>query len=89
MEICERREDKLKVFIIILFVTVASSKMAEVVCENVRMECPIDENIKLASAVEEQLAVKNVQILQMLGYEKWRIVYIDSHVADEAFLFFF
>ena len=41
-----------------------------------------------ATAVAKQLHAQKVDVLQSFRFGDWRIVYVDSHLGDEAFLFF-
>ena len=42
----------------------------------------------LARSIARQLNVPKVDLLQSFRDGRWRILYVDTHVADEAFLFF-
>ena len=42
----------------------------------------------LAGAIAKQINVGKVDLLESFRYGRWRILYVDTHVADEAFLFY-
>lgn len=42
----------------------------------------------LASSIAKQLEVKAVDLLQTYSYAGWTIVYVDTHVSDEPYLFY-
>ena len=43
---------------------------------------------QLAPVIAKQLNVKSVEILQSLSYRNWFIIYANTHVSDNPFLFF-
>ncbi len=57
-------------------------------CDGIGHALPEAEKMALGAAVAPQLGASRVDILQSLQLGTWRILYVDSHVADEAFLFF-
>ena len=43
---------------------------------------------QLAPVIAKQLNVKSVEILQSFSYRNWFIIYANTHVSDNPFLFF-
>ena len=44
--------------------------------------------IALASTIAKQMHASSVDILQLFRFGTWSIIYVDTHVADEAYLFY-
>ena len=57
-------------------------------CDGVDRSLAASDKPRLAQAVATQLDMPNAEILQSFRDGAWRILYIDTHRADEAFLFF-
>lgn len=41
-----------------------------------------------APAIAHQLHVANVDVLQVFRAGEWRVIYVDTHVSDNGFLFY-
>lgn len=57
-------------------------------CDNVDRSLTKNSKAALAPAIARQLGSKRVDVLQSFRFEGWTILYVDSHDADEAFLFY-
>jgi hypothetical protein len=57
-------------------------------CDGIDRTLSAADRAALAAPIAAQLHVPSVDVLQSFRDGAWRIVYVDSHVADEAFLFF-
>ncbi len=72
----------------ILF-AVASERLAHgKPCDGIEQALPKTDKTELSAVVSTQLGASRVDILQSFRLGTWRIIYVDSHIADEAFLFF-
>jgi hypothetical protein len=45
-------------------------------------------NIQLATTLQKPISIQASDILLSLGYGGWHIIYVDTHVSDESFLFY-
>ena len=57
-------------------------------CNGVDRQLSDETKKTMAPAIAKQLNAAEVNILQSFRFLRWSIIYVDSHVADEAFLFF-
>jgi hypothetical protein len=57
-------------------------------CDGMRLTLTTADKATLAPALATQLSSPRVDVLDEFHSGDWRIVYVDSHVADEAFLFY-
>ena len=57
-------------------------------CDGMRPTLSPADKAALAPALAKQLAARRVDVLDELRSGDWQIIYVDSHVADEAFLFY-
>jgi hypothetical protein len=57
-------------------------------CEGIDRGEIENRNRKLASDIAAQLNVPGVDVLRSFKLDRWSIVYVDTHVSDQAFLFF-
>lgn len=57
-------------------------------CNGVERQLVNNPMPRLASAIAQQLQVKAVDVLQRYHYAGWSIVYVDTHVSDQPYLFY-
>jgi hypothetical protein len=57
-------------------------------CDGVDRALDSARKATLAPAIAKQLQVPSVDILQSFRFEHWSIVYVDTHLSDERFLFY-
>lgn len=57
-------------------------------CEGVDRDFSKKGNGRLTNAIKKQLRLKTVDVLQTFGSEGWTIVYVDTKVSDEPYLFY-
>ncbi len=57
-------------------------------CDGVDHHLSDETKTALAPALAKQLNVSVVDVLQSYRLGRWSIIYVDTHEADEAFLFF-
>lgn len=57
-------------------------------CNGVSRHLSAKTRAALAPVIAKQLDVPVVDVLQSFRLGHWRVIYVDTHQADEAFLFF-
>lgn len=57
-------------------------------CDNVNRNLTNQNKAAWAPEIARQLHAQKVDVLQSFRFEGWTIIYVDSHEADEAFLFY-
>ena len=57
-------------------------------CDSVDRQLTDKRKVDLAPEIARQLDVEKVDVLKSFRLEGWTIIYVDSHEADEAFLFY-
>lgn len=57
-------------------------------CDGVDRSLSANRKSQLAPVIAKQLNVESAEILQSYRYRGWYIIYVGTHVSDEAFLFF-
>ena len=57
-------------------------------CDDVDRTLTNERKVVLSTEIAKQLHVSNVDVLQSFRSGVWSIIYIDTHEADSAFLFF-
>ncbi|HBG05392.1 MAG TPA: hypothetical protein DDY22_07530 [Geobacter sp.] len=57
-------------------------------CEGIERDVTIKGKANLANAIKKQLRLKTVDVLQTFRSEGWTIVYVDTKVSDEPYLFY-
>ena len=57
-------------------------------CDGVGRGLTANRKAKLATAIKKQLELKSVDVLQSFQKEGWTIVYVDTHISDEPYLFY-
>ena len=76
---------KLLAFSLLSLVTCAVSASP---CDGVDRSLTEDRKSQLAPVIAKQLNIESAAILQSYSYRGWYIIYVSTHVSDEAFLFF-
>ena len=57
-------------------------------CSGINRQLDSERKAVLAPAIANQLQASAVDVLQLFRLGNWSIVYVDTHDADEAFLFY-
>jgi hypothetical protein len=57
-------------------------------CDSVDRQLTDKRKAELAPEIAKQLDVEKVDVLKSFRFEGWTILYVDSHAADEEFLFY-
>ena len=57
-------------------------------CDGVDRDLSDARRAQLAPAIAEQQGLKSVEILQSFSTKGWNIIYVNTHVSDEPFLFY-
>ena len=57
-------------------------------CDGVDRRLTDTTKAALAQEIAKQLGAQKVDVLQSFRFEGWTILYVDSHEADEVFLFY-
>jgi hypothetical protein len=76
---------KFLAFYLLLFATCAASASP---CDGVNRSLTEDRKTQLAPVIAKQLNIESAEILQSYSYRGWYIIYVNTHMSDEAFLFF-
>jgi len=76
--------------VVLLFVIGGASHPARAVrpCDNVDRSLTVDEKATLAPVIARQLDAQKVDVMGSFRLVGWIILYVDSHQADDAFLFY-
>ncbi len=77
-----------KFYMILLIFSLNSSVEAKTLCEGLSLELTEIQHKNWSESIAKQLNTSSVDILFILGSGQWRIVYVDTHQADQAFLFY-
>jgi hypothetical protein len=72
--------------IILLLSTISVARATP--CDGIDRGLTAERSAALARAIAEELHTKTVDVLQSYSNDSWSILYIDTHEADRAFLFF-
>ncbi len=57
-------------------------------CSGVNRILTEGRKTQLAPVIAKQLNTDSVDVLQSFRYRTWYIIYVDTHISDEAYLFF-
>ncbi len=57
-------------------------------CKGVDRQLTEERKVELAPVIAKQLNIESAEILQSYRYRGWYIIYVNTHVSDEAFLFY-
>lgn len=57
-------------------------------CTGVDRQLAEERKAELAPVIAKQLTIGSVEILQSYRYRGWYIIYVNTHVSDETFLFY-
>jgi hypothetical protein len=57
-------------------------------CTGVDRQLTEERKAELAPVIVKQLNIESAEILQSYRYRGWYIIYVNTHVSDEAFLFY-
>ena len=57
-------------------------------CSGVDRTLTEARKVQLAPLVARQMGITSAEILQSYKYQSWYIIYVNTHVSDEAFLFY-
>ena len=75
------------VFLLFVMGVAARTASAASACDNVDRSLTNNGKAALAPVIARQLHAQKVDVLQSFRLDGWTILYVDSHEADEAFLF--
>lgn len=75
-------------YVLVLVASISQPVMADTPCEAYSVKLSNDQQKNWSNAIANQLQVSTVDILKVLGKDRWRIVYVDTHQSDEVFLFY-
>jgi hypothetical protein len=78
---------KLLCLIVLLVVTMCDATAATK-CSGIDRTLTHEAKVRLAPIVAQQLNTPTVDVLESFRTNKWTILYVDPHTADEAFLFY-
>lgn len=74
--------------ILIATIVAISSRVYASPCDGVNRVLNKEHTATLAIVIANQLHVASVDVLQSFKLDGWSIIYVDTHEADEAFLFY-
>ena len=57
-------------------------------CDGIDRTLTDERKLELAPAIAKQIKVRSVDVLQAYRDDKWHIIYVNTHVTDNAFIFF-
>lgn len=57
-------------------------------CAGMAGQLTKEQEVLLNTQVSKQLGMRNAQVIQVLRFENWQILYADTHQSDEVFLFY-
>lgn len=75
-------------FLVFIVVVMPSYGWPATPCDDVNRSLPTNSKASLALVIATQLHPKKVDVLQSFRLDRWTIIYVDSHEADEVFLFY-
>jgi hypothetical protein len=78
----------LQIVVFIVSVGIALPAWSMSPCDSVDQGLTDNSKAALAPVITRQLRAKTVDILQSFRFDGWTILYVDSHEADETFLFY-
>ena len=75
-----------------LYVSLAHAKTPSP-CEGINQNLSKKEKLEFSKPVATQLKkdvkdIKNAEILKSFRYKKWQILFVNTHVSDEVYLFY-
>jgi hypothetical protein len=74
--------------LVVALVIVAFGACAASPCDGVDRSLTTERSVALAPGIAKQLHVPTVDVLQSFRFAGWSIIYVGTHQADEAFLFY-
>lgn len=76
------------VLLLVVGATIAPSAWSASPCDGVDRSLMSKTKSALAPEIARQLHAQRADVLQSFRFEGWSIIYVDSHEADNAFLFY-
>ncbi|MFO1368127.1 MAG: hypothetical protein U1F46_03955 [Marinagarivorans sp.] len=76
------------VFILVSVLIAVSSLASASPCVGVDRQLDKKHKVALGKVIAKRLQAKKLTVLQSFRLDNWSIIYVASHEADEAFLFF-
>jgi hypothetical protein len=70
------------------FLLTVSVNVAADPCDSVSRSLPNDRKAQLSAVASEQLKATTIEVLEYFQVAGWRIIYVASPAADEAYLFY-
>jgi hypothetical protein len=77
----------MKHFVLLLASAIAMDAAASP-CSGVNRLLTEGRKAQLAPVIAKQLNTDSVDILQSFRYRSWYVIYVDTHISDEMYLFF-
>jgi hypothetical protein len=74
--------------VLLLIASAGAHATSHTPCEGVDRSLSIIYKSKLTSSLAKQLRVPNVDVLELMRYGGWSIVYVNAYNSDEVFLFY-
>lgn len=81
----------MRVFLVFLLVSALIGKTSGVYaspCDGVNRQLDKERKSLLEPVIAKQLQASKVDVLQSFRMDNWSVIYVDTHEADEAFLFY-
>ncbi len=75
-------------FILVPVLIAISSVAFASPCDGVDRQIDKERKVLLEPVIAKQLQVSKADVLQSYRMDNWSIIYVDTHEADEAFLFY-
>lgn len=79
---------RLKLLLIALSATAASVAANAASCDGIDRTLTEARKLELAPVIAKQIKVRSVDVLQSYRNGNWHIIYVKTHVTDNAFIFF-
>lgn len=75
-------------FILVPVLIATSSVAFSSPCDGVDRQLDKERKVELEPVIAKQLQASKVDVLQSFRMDNWSVIYVDTHEADEAFLFY-
>jgi hypothetical protein len=76
------------VLLLVLGFAIPRVAWSESPCDSVNRGLTYKNKAEWAPVIARQLRAQKVDVLQSFRFESWSIIYVDTHEADEVFLFY-
>lgn len=75
-------------YLCVFLILVCNSSLAESHCENNIVQLDGNKSLVLKRNISKQVDVESVNIISIFSDRDWSVIYIETDVADNAFLFY-